>query len=176
MNFADRLKDIQGTGSLVTVAPRFENFDLKNAVLYGAKLGFFPGNGPMGMELDVFNSQPNIKGMGDIPGIHLRVTNVGLNLLLRYPGQTFQPYVGFGGAALIGHISKTVDVQSDTDVGFGVNLLAGLRAFVTPYVAVFTEYKYTRGTLTFSEAFGSTGGFSGDYQAQQVVFGVSYHF
>lgn len=176
VNFADRLKDIQGTGSLVTVAPRFENFDLKNAVLYGAKLGFFPGNGPMGMELDVFNSQPNIKAMGDIPGIHLRVTNVGLNLLLRYPGQTFQPYVGFGGAALIGHISKTVDVQSDTDVGFGVNVLAGLRAFVTPYVAVFTEYKYTRGTLTFSEAFGSTGGFSGDYQAQQVVFGVSYHF
>jgi opacity protein-like surface antigen len=55
-------------------------------------------------------------------------------------------------------------------------LLAGLRAFVTPYVAVFTEYKYTRGVLTFSEAFGSTGGFSGDYHAQQVVFGVSYHF
>ena len=47
VNFADRLKDIQGTGSLVTVAPRFENFDLKNAVLYGAKLGFFPGNGPI---------------------------------------------------------------------------------------------------------------------------------
>ena len=176
VNFADRLKDIQGTGSLVTVPSRFENFDLKNAVLYGAKLGFFPGNGPMGMELDVFNSQPNIKQMGEIPGIHLRVTNVGLNLMLRYPGQTFQPYVGFGGAALIGHISKTVDVQSDTDVGFGVNLLAGIRAFVTPYMAVFTEYKYTRGTLTFTDAFGSTGGFSGGYQAQQVVFGVSYHF
>jgi len=95
---------------------------------------------------------------------------------LRYPGQTFQPYVGFGGAALIGHISETVDVRSDTDVGFGVNVLTGLRAFVTPYVAVFTEYKYTRGTLTFSDAFGSIGGFSGDYQAQQVVFGVSYHF
>jgi opacity protein-like surface antigen len=176
VNFADRLKDIQGTGSLVTLQPTFQNFDLKNAVLYGGKLGFFPSNGAMGVELDVFNSQPNIKAMGDIPGIHLRVTNVGLNLLLRYPGQTFQPYVGFGGAALIAHIAKTVDVQSDTDVGFGVNFLAGLRAFVTPYIAVFTEYKYTRGTLTFSEAFGSTGGFSGDYRAQQVVFGVSYHF
>lgn len=176
VNFADRLRDIQGTGSLVTVPPIAQDFDLKNAIVYGGKLGFFPGNGPMGLELDVFNSQPNIKQMGDIPGIHLRVTNVGLNLMLRYPGQTFQPYVGFGGAALISHISKTVDVQSDTDVGFGINLLAGLRAFVTPYVAVFTEYKYTRGTLTFSEAFGSIGGFSGDYQAQQVVFGVSYHF
>jgi len=176
VNFADRLKNIEGTGSLITLPPIVENFDLKNAVMYGGKLGFFPGNGSMGFELDVFSSNPNIKGIGDIPGIHLRVTNVGLNLLLRYPGQTFQPYVGFGGAALIGHISETVDVRSDTDVGFGVNVLAGLRAFVTPYVAVFTEYKYTNGTLTFSEAFGSIGGFSGNYQAQQVVFGVSYHF
>ncbi len=106
----------------------------------------------------------------------MRVTNVGVNLLLRYPGPTFQPYVGFGGAALIARISETVDVQSDTDVGFGINLLAGLRTFITPYVAVFAEYKYTRGTLTFSEAFGSTGGFAGDYRAQHVVFGLSYHF
>ncbi len=176
VNFADRLKNIEGTGSLVTLAPRFNSFDLKNAVVYGGKLGFFPGNGAMGLELDVFNSQPNIKAMGDIPGIHLRVTNVGMNLLLRYPGPTFQPYVGFGGAALIAKISQTVDVQSDTDVGFGINLLGGLRTFVTPYVAIFAEYKYTRGTLTFNQAFGSVGGFSGDYQAQQVVFGVSYHF
>jgi opacity protein-like surface antigen len=176
VNFADGLKDIQGTGSLVTLAPIAENFDLKNAVAYGGKLGFFPGNGAMGVELDVFNSQPNIKGVGDIPGIHLRVTNVGVNLMLRYPGPTFQPYVGFGGAALIARISETVDVRSDTDVGFGVNVLAGLRAFITPYVAVFTEYKYTRGTLTFNEAFGAIGGFSGDYQAQYVMFGVSYHF
>ena len=176
VNFADRLKNIEGTGSLVSVPPIVSSFDLKNAVVYGGKLGFFPRNGAMGLELDVFNSQPNIKAIGDIPGIHLRVTNVGVNLLLRYPGPTFQPYVGFGGAALISKISQTVDVQSDTDVGFGINLLGGLRTFITPYVAIFAEYKYTRGTLTFNQAFGSVGGFSGDYQAQQVVFGVSYHF
>lgn len=174
VNFADRLTGIEGTGNLVT--QRAPDLDLKNAVVYGGKLGFFPANGPMGLELDVFNSQPNIKNLGEIPGIHMRVTNVGVNLLLRYPGPTFQPYVGFGGAALIAKISQTVDVQSDTDVGFGINLLAGLRTFITPYVAVFAEYKYTRGTLTFSEAFGPTGGFSGNYHAQHVVFGVSYHF
>jgi opacity protein-like surface antigen len=174
VNFADRLTDIQGTGSFVT--GRIPDLDLKNAVAYGGKLGYFPGHGAMGVELDVFNSQPNIKNLDDIPGIHFGVTNVGINLLLRYPGPTFQPYVGFGGAALISRISQTVDVQSDTDVGFGINVLAGLRAFITPYVAVFTEYKYTRGTLTFDEAFGPAGGFSADYQAQHVVFGVSYHF
>jgi hypothetical protein len=174
VNFADRLTGIQGTGSFVTQTG--PDLDLQNAVLYGGKLGFFPSNGAMGIELDVFNSQPNIKNLDNIPGIHLGVTNVGINLLLRYPGPTFQPYVGFGGAALIARISETVDVQSDTDVGFGINLLGGLRTFITPYVAIFAEYKYTRGTLSFNEAFGSAGGFSGDYRAQAVVFGVSYHF
>ena len=174
VNFADRLTGIQGTGNFVTQGG--PDLDLKNAVVYGGKLGFYPGNGAMGVELDVFNSQPNIKNLDNIPGIHLGVTNVGINLLLRYPGQTFQPYVGFGGAALIARISETVDVQSDTDVGFGINVLGGMRTFITPYVAIFAEYKYTRGTLSFNEAFGSTGGFSGDYHAQHVVFGVSYHF
>jgi len=174
VNFADRLTGIQGTGNFVTQTG--PDLDLQNAVLYGGKLGFFPSNGAMGIELDVFNSQPNIKNLDNIPGIHLGVTNVGINLLLRYPGQTFQPYVGFGGAALIARISETVDVQNDTDVGFGINLLGGLRTFITPYVAIFAEYKYTRGTLSFNEAFGSAGGFSGDYRAQAVVFGLSYHF
>jgi len=174
VNFADRLTGIQGTGNFVTQTG--PDLDLKNAVLYGGKLGFFPGNGAMGLELDVFNSQPNIKNVGSIPGIPLGVTNVGINLLLRYPGPTFQPYIGFGGAALIARISETVDVKSDTDVGFGVNLLGGLRTFITPYVAVFAEYKYTRGTLSFNEAFGSAGGFSGNYHAQAMVFGLSYHF
>ena len=174
VNFADRLTGIQGTGNFVT--QRGPDLDLQNAVVYGGKLGFFPSNGAVGLELDVFNSQPNIKNLDNIPGIHLGVTNVGINLLLRYPGQTFQPYVGFGGAALIARISETADVQSDTDVGFGINLLGGLRTFMTPYVAIFAEYKYTRGTLSFNEAFGPAGAFSGDYHAQHVVFGVSYHF
>jgi opacity protein-like surface antigen len=183
-NFADRLVNVQGTGGLIGQQAQSPggDFDLKNAVAYGGKLGYFGNNGPLGLELDVFNSQPNIKAFVNsstgeyVPGVHLRVTNVGVNLLLRYPGQTFQPYVGVGGAALVSHIADSATTRSDSDVGFGLNLLAGLRTFVTPYVALFAEYKYTRGTLTFNNAFGSVGGFSGDYRAQHVVFGVSYHF
>jgi opacity protein-like surface antigen len=174
VNFADRLTNIEGTGNLAAL--RAPDFDLKNAVAYGGKLGSFPGSGAMGLELDVFNSQPNIKNLDNIPGIHLRVTNVGINFLLRYPGQTFQPYAGIGGAVLIAHLSDSATTKSDNDVGAGLNLLAGLRAFITPYVALFGEYKYTWGTLTFNDAFPAGGGFSGDYRAQCVVFGVSYHF
>jgi len=76
---------------------------------------------------------------------------------------------------VIAHLSDTATVQSDTDVTSGWNVLAGLRGFVTPYVAIFTEYKHTGATFRFDQAFG-TGGFEGVYRAQHVLVGISYHF
>src|SRR4051812_33861119 len=175
-NFADRLTNIQGTGNLQSLlAP---DFDLKNAVVYGGKLGYFPNNGSVGIELDASNSTPHIKQLDNVPGIHMRMTTVGVNLLLRYPGQTFQPYVGIGGGALIARIDESSGNRnvSDSDIGSAFSALTGIRAFVTPYVAVFTEYKYSRGTVVFDRAFPPGGGFSGDYQAQYLVVGLSYHF
>ncbi len=180
VNFADRLKDVQGTGTLSGLQSR-SDFDLTNAIVYGGKLGYFPGNGAVGIELDAFHSSPHrkafINSVGEyVSGVHLGVTNVGLNILFRYPGQTFQPYAGIGGAALIARLGGSPTVRGDNDVGFGVNLIAGIRAFVTPYMAVFTEYKYTQGNLIFDRAFPPDAGFSADYRAQHLVFGVSYHF
>lgn len=174
INFADQLSDISGTGNLSGF--RAPDFDLKNAVVYGAKVGLFPGNGWFGVELDVFNSNPNIKNLDDVPGISMRVTNVGINLVARYPGVTFQPYVGIGTGALIARIGDSATTKGDTDVSSVLNLLTGIRAFVTPYVAVFTEYKYSQSTFEFSGAFPPDGGFNGNYDAQHLVFGVSYHF
>ena len=175
VNFADRLTGISGTGDLTGVAPRSPNFDLKNSVSYGAKLGYFRDHSWFGIEGEVLQTTPHIKNLDEDPGIHLRVTTVGVNLLARYPGRTFQPYVGVGVGTVIAHLSDTATVQSDTDVTGGWNVLAGLRAFVTPYVAVFTEYKHTGATLRFDQAFG-TGGFEGVYRAQHVLVGLSYHF
>ena len=175
-NFADRIMNVQGTGNLQSFSS--PDFDLQNAVVYGGKLGYFPNNGSFGIELDAFNSTPHIKNLGEAPGIHMRVTNVGINLLLRYPGKTFQPYAGIGGGALIARIDESPPNGSvrDSDVGMAFNVVTGIRAFVMPYVAVFTEYKYTRGTLVFDQAFPPAGGFSGEYQAQHLLVGVSYHF
>ncbi|MGQ0811883.1 MAG: outer membrane protein [Nitrospiraceae bacterium] len=173
-NFADRLKDIEGTGSLAGL--RAPSFDLQNSLTYGGKVGYFPGHGWVGIELDAFHSTPHVKNLDNVPGIHFRVTNVGINFIVRYPGETLQPYVGFGAAAMIGHISSSPTTQSQTDVASGPVLLAGLRTFITPYVALFTEYKFTRATFQFDQAFGPVAGFVGDYQAQHVVVGVSYHF
>lgn len=176
-NFADRLTDVKGTNGFAgSQAP---DFDLKNSFSYGGKIGYFPGNGWFGVELDVFHTTPHIKNLDDVPGIHMRVTSAGINFIARYPGATFQPYAGIGAAAIIAHISDSPTTRSDSDVTGGFNALAGIRAFVTPYVAVFTEYKLTQATLSFDQAFngfGTAGGFMGDYRAQQLMVGVSYHF
>lgn len=173
-NFADELQAVRGTGSLAGLSA--PDFDLKNSYAYGGKLGYYPGHLILGVELDVLQSNPHIKNLDDIPGIHLSVTNIGVNLLLRYPGLTFQPYLGLGPAVLVSRLSDSATTRTDTDVTVGLNLLTGIRAFVTPTVAVFTEYKYTLGTLRFTEAFGVDRGFHGDYRVQQLVVGVSYHF
>jgi opacity protein-like surface antigen len=180
--FADRLSNIEGTDRLVTVQPRTPDFDLKNSLLYGAKVGYFPGNGWFGIEGEAFNTTPHIKNLSEVPGTHLRVTTVAINFIARYPHPTVQPYAGIGVGWIFSGISESgtqvsqVPTRSDTDVSSALNLLAGVRFFLTPYVAMFTEYKYTESTFRFDRAFGPVGGFAGDYTAQHVVLGLSYHF
>ena len=175
-NFADRLTGISGTNGLAGLHP--PDFDLKNSVSYGTKLGYFAEHSWFGIEGEVLQTTPHIKNLDDVPGIHLSVTTVGVNFLARYPGRTFQPYAGIGPGMVIARLSDSAAnaIQSNTAVTTGWNVLAGLRAFVTPYVAIFTEYKYTGATLRFDQAFATGGGFEGVYRAQHVLVGLSYHF
>ena len=171
---ADSLRNVKGTGGLSGLeAP---DFDMKNSLAYGGKVGVYPFHGSLGFELDVFHSTPHVKNLDEIPGIHLAVTNVGANILLRYPGVTYQPYLGVGPAILIARLSPSATTQQDTQVSIGSNFLTGIRAFMTPKVALFTEYKYTHAKFGFDGAFGSIGGFDSTYTAHQLFVGVSYHF
>jgi opacity protein-like surface antigen len=174
VNLADQLTAIRGTGVLSGLSA--PDFDLKNSYAYGGKFGYYPGHYIFGAELDVLYSNPHIKNLDDVPGVHLGVTNIGMHLLLRYPGLTFQPYVGLGPALIVSRLGSSATTQADTDVTVGLNLLTGIKAFVTPNMAVFTEYKYTMATLRFTEAFGDNSGFHGDYRVHQLVIGLSYHF
>jgi opacity protein-like surface antigen len=173
-SFADSLRNVKGTGGLSGLeAP---DFDMKNGLAYGGKVGVYPFHGSLGFELDVNHSTPHIKNLDDVPGIHLAVTNVGGNILFRYPGVTFQPYLGLGPGILITHLSRSATTEQDTQVSIGFNFLTGIRAFVTPNVALFTEYKFTDAKFGFNGAFGSVGGFDSTYRAHQLFAGVSYHF
>ncbi|HKQ34687.1 MAG TPA: outer membrane beta-barrel protein [Nitrospiraceae bacterium] len=173
-NFAGSLRNVTTTGPFGGI--ELQDFDMKNSLAYGGKVGVYPFHGALGFELDVFHSTPHVKNLDNSPGIHLAVTNVGANILLRYPGVTFQPYLGAGPAILIARLSPSVETQQDTQVSVGFNLLTGIRAFVTPHVALFTEYKYTDAKFGFDDAFGSFGGFDSTYKVNQIFAGISYHF
>lgn len=185
VNFADRINSIAGTGASAGLsdpnpAPN-PDFDLQNSIAFGGKLGYFPGHSWYGIELEALHTTPHIKQQEPEPGvqnsgIHLRVTTVGVNFIARYPGRTLQPYVGAGVGAAITHIGNTANTLSDSDVATAWNVLAGLRAFITPKIAVFGEYKYIGATLRFDQALGDLGGFSGNYRAQHILGGLSYHF
>lgn len=173
-SFAGPLRNVTTTGPFSGI--ELQNFDLSNSVAYGGKVGVYPFHGSLGFELDVNHSTPHVKSLGDSPGIHLAVTNVGANIVLRYPGVTFQPYLGAGPGIMIARLSRSIETQQDTQVSIGFNFLTGIRAFVTPHVALFTEYKYTDTKFGFDDAFGSFGGFDSTYRAHQLFLGVSYHF
>jgi opacity protein-like surface antigen len=173
-SFADSLRNVTTTGPFSGI--ELQDFDMKNSLAYGGKVGVYPYHGSLGFELDVNHSTPHVKNIDSTPGIHLGVTNVGVNVLFRYPGTTFQPYLGLGPGILIARLGRSVETESDTQVSVGFNFLTGVRAFVTPNVALFTEYKFTDAKFDFSGAFGSFGGFNSTYRAHQLYVGVSYHF
>lgn len=176
INFADRINSIAGTGPSAGVPGPLQDFDLQNSITYGGKIGYFPGHSWYGIEGEILHTTPHIKQLDADPGIHMRMTTVGANFIVRYPGRTVQPYIGAGIGAGIAHIGKTSTVQSDTDVSAVWNVLVGLRTFITPTIALFGEYKYTGATLQFDQAFGDLGGFSGNYRAQHILGGLLYHF
>lgn len=173
-SFADSLRNVTTTGPFSGI--ELQAFDMKNSLAYGGKVGVFPFHGSLGFELDVNHSTPHVKNIDTTPGIHMAVTNVGANILLRYPGVTFQPYLGIGPGILIARLSRSVETEPDTQVSIGFNFLTGIRAFVTSNVALFTEYKYTDAKFRFDDAFGAFGGFDSTYRAHQLFVGVSYHF
>jgi len=89
-----------------------------------------------------------------------------------------QPYAGVG-VGLFFARARDVD-GSNTDTAPGLNLLAGVRYFLTERVAIFGEYKYNRASFDFpgidSTPGGPAGGLSGTYQASHIIGGVSMHF
>ncbi|HEX6726998.1 MAG TPA: hypothetical protein VF078_06560 [Nitrospira sp.] len=83
--------NVDGTGLIAgeTLAGA-ESFDLANSVIYGMKAGYFLPTRKLnwlGFELESFNTTPHLEQqastLGTIPGSHLRVTTVALNVIAR---------------------------------------------------------------------------------------------
>lgn len=162
----------------------FEDLALADSAFYGAKLGaFLPGRLTwLGGETEMFYTNPHVKQQrlaGNFPGSPLenvagsrmRVTTWAFNVIARYPGERFQPYLGLGLGLFWARVSGPI-TGTGSDASPGMNLLAGARFFLTTRLALFGEYKYNKATFEF----GQTAQLKADYTADHFVGGLSFHF
>src|SRR5262249_25408400 len=90
----------------------------------------------------------------------LRLITVAFNVVTRYPGKVFQPYIGVGGGAFY-FKSSNGSIQGRQVVP-GLNAMAGVKILATEEWGFFLEGKYNRASIS---NFDPTYGLSGEYSA-----------
>ncbi len=186
-SFPQKFGAITGTGSASGLTK--DDIGLQNSFLYGGKIGYFFRYGTsVGIEMEAFTTNPHVKAQATTisfagapivtvagAGSHLRLITSAINVIARFPGQQFGPYLephfymGAGPGIFFARLSDLPGKSSDT--ALGLNVLGGVRVFLSKNIAWFLEYKYNRVTFKFDELLVKT-----DYSAHHVVFGVGFHF
>jgi hypothetical protein len=101
----------------------------------------------------------------------MRLITVLFNVVARYPGTTFQPYIGVGAGGFYFSSSGQIDGRQ---VVPGLNAQAGLKVLATEEWGLFVEGKYNYATITNLDPAGF--GLSGVYSAFNLLAGIAYHF
>jgi hypothetical protein len=114
--------------------------------------------------------QKTITGTTTIPESSMRLITLAFNVVARYPGTVFQPYVGIGAGAFYFTSSGAI---AGHQVVPGLNAMAGIKVLATEEWGFFLEGKFNRATIT---NFDRVYGLSGEYSAFNVVAGLAYHF
>jgi len=124
----------------------------------------------LGFETEGFFTEPE-----DEVGGKLRVITWGLNTLLRYPGKRFQPYVGAGLGLFFAEVVDDIPGPSFSDDWVpGLNLLGGIRGFVTDSIALFFDYKFTYAKFNLrTKIFTLPYGFERTYSTNMIADSVS---
>ena len=182
------LSDISATtGSGPTL--RLNDAAFKGAAMAGGKVGYYFSSVKwLGIEMEgmfttlLFKDQGQDASSGNLVGADsFEVTTWGINVIFRYPGERFQPYLGAGLGVFAAEL--TLDTFGTASQGLvpGINALAGIRAFLNDAksVAAFVEYKYNYAQFEFSYPPASgLPAFQVDatYSANIAAAGVTVHF
>lgn len=174
----------------------FTNTDVQGGLGGGLKIGFFPAftGRYVGLEaelsgLDGKVNAPTVTtgGVTRSANFRLQSINAMANVLLRYPGDVIQPYIGVG-AGLSGGFARDLNLQHSTigvvhenaaDGAFAYQFLGGLRANVSDRVFLFTEYKYFVANYQWESevANGSRGpSFTLNYRTHIIAGGLGFSF
>lgn len=161
--------------------------------------GYFPRKAgspwpQFGLEIEYYGFDADrdvekLRPAGDVFGAHHFAANtLALNVLARYPllrslelpNGRFQVYAGVGSGIewarveerifFLGFLATTVE---DRDSGPVFQGLAGMKVFLTPHLALFTEYKYSHASHSLhfrdiTEKF--------DLRVNHFYGGLAYHF
>ena len=148
------------------------------AVIAGARVGYWMEAFDLpylGVEFDFYWTNPEfdrfkLAGLSIPIDGDLNIISGGLNGLVRYPYGPIQPYVGVGGAIVYGDFDSAAH---DDDVSVALQLLGGVRGFVTDNIALFAEYKWVLTEFEFDDK-GSK--LELDYSASHIYGGIEWHF
>jgi len=137
---------------------RIPNTDVRGTIGAGIKFDIYPWftKKILGAEIEAFGLGGSVRAPGTTSGTGTTQAQGSLiaittmyNLMLRYPGETIQPYIGAGVGSSTG-ILYNANIQSGNvglsgtsgDLAFAYQFLGGVRAFVTKKLFLFGEYKY----------------------------------
>lgn len=127
-----------------------------------------------------------------LQGADMEVFTLGLNILARYPFSSIQPYGGVGVGLVRGTIDdvrvlrdvtftvdgtsftldagdKIYDLKGEEEWVWGLQVMGGLRGFITNKIALFVEYKYLNTKFEFQPI-------KIDYDVSHVMGGVEFFF
>jgi len=156
--------------------------DYDNTYIVGGRTGFWsPSAHWLGLALDVSYFEL------EADGIETKVLPVCALLMLRYPGDRLQPYVGLGAGVFF--TDTKVDIQlagenktfSDTAADFGLDTRAGLAWWAFRRFAIFGEYRFTYFEADYTDKINS-GGMENDVNIEidnkihYFLLGFSYRF
>lgn len=175
---------------------------------FGGRIGYWFGALPwLGLAVDGFQFGPEIPSQqisgsfgntGAPPGsgaqkLNLTIQAVSFEIKARaplmksgaFPDGRLQPYILAGPAIFFAELDDSNNFipnnQSNSDTEVGVKAGAGIAFQIIPQIAVFTEYRYTHfsPSWTFTNSAGSPSssfGISTTINSHQIVGGLSFRF
>ena len=168
------------------------NTDVRGTIGAGIKFDIYPWftKRIVGAEIEVFGLGGSVwaprttsgTGTTQAKGSLIAITTM-YNLMLRYPGETVQPYIGVGAGSSTG-ILYNANIQSGNvglsgtsgDLAFAYQFLGGVRAFVTKKLFLFGEYKYFVTKYSWDSEGAGNQRIKLDFQTQIVSGGVGWSF
>ena len=153
---------------------------ITNGVGAGIKVTVFPHylENMVGIGLESFGFGSGITfssaSAGSSPSTNLWVFNSMVNLILRYPGKAFAPYIGVGGGYSSGVLTHAdIPGRSDQDFEgswtFASQFFGGVQGNLTEKVFLFSEYKYASANYHWKQL-------ALDFSSQYALFGVGLRF